>query len=329
MNDCIYFSPLIPKIFIEERQYNNKLMELASSSHVIVRKNGNLEKAGLITVLWERLKGFAGAKNWANEDLVKYKLLEFLAIGKENNWIKESNEETINCLANKIFAEMNSMQNQKNVFFEEHQNSLQPYIQEIENFCKNQIPGEWYLMETSQVKDDTPNGCTSIILYSLEQILQNPLAFEPNTFNTWIKEGARIHKEKYGENDKENRRTDTVIADLKLGLAEEAIYNYMEGEKFEDVTKQMLNNFQEKKPFAGTFCDGFERIGFYYKSDAEIYIFDSHQAYFKELGQLDTAYVVKCNSKAEMDKFLFNNRYHLDENPRPLEIIIFKESPVA
>ena len=195
---------------------------------------------------------------------------------------------------------------------------------------KKQCPlaGEWYHMKTSQYAEQANNACTSIALFTLDKILANPEDFDPTTsFNQWIIKGSKKHLEQYGTNPV-NNYANQVIRDLKLKNLKcepenEFIYDPALAEHYEEVpqtreelTQQAINK-AAGKPFAATLSDGRETIALYYKSDKEMYIFDSHPKRFDAAnGQniiANNAYVVKFSSKNELDNFLFNQRYHFDE----------------
>ena len=187
------------------------------------------------------------------------------------------------------------------------------------------LPGEWYLMVTSQVKEKAPNACTSIALFTLNKLLANQKDFSPHQFfNPCIVEGSQKHLEKYGISPL-NRLVKEVIQDLDLnhlktiheitydpalvGVLEEAPQTTRE------LTEKVIKKSQGK-PFGATLSDGRETIALYYKSNQEMYILDSHQKTFEGKNQqihLDTAYIVKLNSKVELDDFLFKQRYFFDE----------------
>ncbi|WP_068467336.1 hypothetical protein [Candidatus Protochlamydia phocaeensis] len=186
------------------------------------------------------------------------------------------------------------------------------------------LPGEWYKMATSQVKQQAPNACTSIALFSLNALLADPAAFTPDAFNKWIEDGSSSHLAKYG-NGPLNRFVREVIVELHLdrlnSIAELTFDPALAGilEEAPQTPKELTAKMIEAgkgKPFAATLSDGRETIALYYKSDKEIYVLDSHQKSFHPASQpeihLETAYIVKCQDKGELDDFLFKHRYLFD-----------------
>ncbi len=187
------------------------------------------------------------------------------------------------------------------------------------------LPGEWYQMTTSQVKEDATNACTSIALFTINEILANPANFNPESFfNQCIIEGSKKHLKKYGK-EPLNRFPAEVIKDLNLQHLNQSIELTYDPELImisddapisrEDLTDKAIQQVSGK-PFVATLNDGRETIALYYKSAQEIYVLDSHERTFRgknhEQINLSESYVVKLTSKAELDDFLFNYRYWFD-----------------
>lgn len=190
------------------------------------------------------------------------------------------------------------------------------------------LPGEWYIMETSQIQHTAPNACTSIALYTVNAILANQTTFNPHSFNQWIKEGSQAHKQQYGAAPL-NRLTEEVIKDLKLNNLKtikggEILYDpdligiiLDAPQTTEEFTAQMIEKAQGK-PFGATLSDGLETIALYYKSNSEIYVLDSHEKTFNvdspERVDLKSAFIAKFGSKQELDNFLFRHRYFIGQH---------------
>ncbi len=199
--------------------------------------------------------------------------------------------------------------------------------QPIEKFIRYEgLPGEWYKMETSQVQQQACNACTSIALFTLSKILENPAAFNPTSFfNDCIIQGSQKHLKQY-EKAPTNRTVKQVKDDLNLknlNIVAEISYDPRLVGVFDDAP-QTVQDLTTKaieqakgKSFLASLSDGRETIALYYKSPQEIYILDSHQKTFhienSKAISLGTAYVVKFTHKDDLDKFLFQQRYIYDE----------------
>ena len=169
--------------------YQEQLNTLAKSTNLIVKENGTLARANLFEVIWENIKQLFGAKNWTNNTLVKYEVIQFLAKGKEG-WINENNIKAVEELAKKVglIESKNFKANeddirsifQKNIdqkalgkkdlkvlkdkFFKEHKKDLEPYLQKINDYYQKNPTFSVKKQEGERATDhqetDSENGTT-------------------------------------------------------------------------------------------------------------------------------------------------------------------------
>lgn len=189
----------------------------------------------------------------------------------------------------------------------------------------NGLVGEWHVLGTSQVEQKAVNGCTSIALFTLDQILANPNKFLNSGFlNKCIINGSAAHLRQYGRSPI-NQFVRKVVEDLELknlNQVEELTYDPQMAilmpespQTREQLTARMIESANGKS-FGATITDGRETIALYYKNEHEIYVIDSHKKTFNPDSQdrvdLENAYIVKFDSKASVDHFLFKQRYFFD-----------------
>jgi hypothetical protein len=134
-----------------KEDFQRNLPALINSKHWIVQKDGTVKVAGMMSYIWENIKGFFGAKNWTDKNLVKYEIIQLLAKGKEENWIDDTDLKAIQTLASKaglipaiklesVDILKDDLISLRTNFFEEHRTNLNPYMQEIEKFCETTYP---------------------------------------------------------------------------------------------------------------------------------------------------------------------------------------------
>src|SRR5262245_51958160 len=97
-----------PEWSIKENQYTEKLTKLTEGKSwgLRVTKEGDLVGANFLRVCFEKFKGswvinkLFGSQNWSDNKLIEAKIIDFIALGEKEGWIKPEELEKVAKLAN-------------------------------------------------------------------------------------------------------------------------------------------------------------------------------------------------------------------------------------
>ena len=193
--------------------------------YLIVRKNdGSLGEINLISLLWEKLKGFFGLRDWSHPRLIELKVIQFLSAGKNEvqspkeiqrmkllAWkagLTQDNKQNhleLNALVNEICNPL--LQGEKDLvrsFAARYSDDLRPFPQKIlkieEAFKKSLVqPAQ---LETKG-KIQNPRSGSSSTVSAKEEVKQTKKLDLDLTEKEFLSEKGLEEDEEYLEEDQE------------------------------------------------------------------------------------------------------------------------------
>lgn len=205
-----------------------------------------------------------------------------------------------------------------------------PYFQSLPH-----LPGEWHMMDKSQVSLGTPSGCAVYALKAISNLLNcqgelDVIAEFDRSLETMAPVLTRcdpagtaqydleeiLYTQDYNQhlpirNDLNPRR---FVCD-PFDQSPFAIENETKCMSRAEVVRQLFDS-QKEKSFAATILGGPETLAIYQRSPAEIYLLDSHKPVITLNNRVERhfeqAYVGRFRSKEELTDFLLRNRFYCE-----------------
>lgn len=197
------------------------------------------------------------------------------------------------------------------------------------------LPGEWHMMNKSQISLQTPSGCAVYALKVISNILNcqgqlDVIAEFDQALDTMapvIRANDPTGTAQY--DIEEIQRSEGYNQYLQINnnfnpvrfVCDALNPSFVEIENETSCTSraqvlQLLFDSQGKKSFAATILGGPETLAIYQRSPAEIYLFDSHKPIITlnngSQTHFENAYIGKFSSREELSRFLLHHRFYCE-----------------